>query len=85
MIDQCRFRQSARVMNFYTITFFIIYFVGYVRYCRDHIHIEFTVQAFLDNLHMQQSQESATETKTQSGRTFRLECQGSIIQLQFLQ
>ena len=60
------------------------HFIRNVRHRSDNIHIKLTVKTFLYNLHMQHTQKTTTETKTQRSRRFRLKCQRRIIQLQLL-
>ena len=85
MINHRLIRQSRRVMHLLHLTLLRITHIRHVRHCGDDIHIKLTIQSFLDNLHVQQSQESATESEAQSYRTLWRECQRSIVKLQFLQ
>jgi len=65
MIDQRRIGHTTGVMHFLHFALFIIYIIRYVRHGSNHVHIEFTIQTFLHNLHVKQSEETATETKAQ--------------------
>ena len=65
MIDQSRIRHTTGIMHFSHIALLIIYIIRYVRHGSNHIHIKFTVETFLHNFHMKQSEESATETEAQ--------------------
>ena len=47
------------------VSLLVINVIRHVRHSSDDIHIELAVQTLLHNLHMKQSQEPATETKTQ--------------------
>ena len=85
MVNHGRVGHTTRVMHFLHITLLIIYMVRNVRHRSNHIHIKLTVQALLHNLHVEQSEETTTEAKTQSQRRFRLESQRRVIQLQLLQ
>ena len=60
-------------------------FIGYVRDGRDDVHVEFAVEAFLDDLHVQQSEKSAAEAEAQRQRTFGLERERGIVELQFFE
>ena len=51
----------------------------------DQIQIELAFQTLGDDFQMQQAQKAAAEAKAQSHTGFRLEAQGGIVQLQFLQ
>ena len=81
MINQGRVRQASRIMYLDLLPFLCMHDIRNVRYSGYHIHIELTIQTLLNNLHMQQAQETATEPKTQRGGTLRLESQGSVVQL----
>ena len=85
MIDQGWVRQASRIMYLDLLPFLRMHDIRNVRNGGYHIHIKLTIQTLLNNLHMQQAQETATEPKTQRGGTLRLESQGSVVQLQFLQ
>ena len=63
----------------------VIDLVAYVRHGGYYIHIEFAVQTFLNDFHVQQTKEAATEAKAQSYGTFWREGQRSIVQLEFLE
>ena len=60
-------------------------FIGYVRDGRDDVHVEFAVEAFLDDLHVQQAEKSAAEAEAQRQRTFGLERERGIVELQFFE
>src|SRR5664279_3334235 len=49
------------------------------------VEIVFALQPLLDDLHVQQTQETAAETKAQRHRAFRLEEEGRIVEPQFFQ
>ena len=57
--------------------------VTYVGYGGNYRHIKFAFQTFLDNLHVQHSQETTTKSKSKCSTTFWGKYQRSIIQLQF--
>ena len=85
MINQCRIGHSSRVMHFLHSSLLIVNHIRYVRNSGNHIHIKLTIQSFLHNFHMKQSQESATESEAQRQRRFRLKSQRRIVQLKFFQ
>ena len=85
MINQSRIRHTARIVHFLHTSLLVINHIGNVRHRSDHVHVKFAVQTFLNNLHVKQAQESATETKAQRQRRLRLESQRSIVQLKFFQ
>ena len=66
MVNHRRVGHTTGVVHLLHIALLIIYMVGHVRYRSNHIHIKLTIQALLHNLHVEQSEETATETKTQS-------------------
>ena len=51
----------------------------------DEFHLKLALQPFLNNLHVQQPQKTATETEAQSRGCFGLEGKGSVVELQFFQ
>ena len=51
----------------------------------DHRHIEFALKAFLYNLHVQHSEESASKSKAQRRRGFGLKGQRSVVEAQFFE
>ena len=53
------------------------------RDCRDHSHVEFALQTFLHNLHVQHSQKTTAETKAQSRRRFGFPNEGRVVELEF--
>ena len=59
--------------------------VRHIRHGGDNIHIELSVESLLDNLHMEQAQETAAETEAQRQRTLWLEGQRSVIELQLFE
>ncbi len=84
MVDECCLRQAGRIMHLGLVALLVIYKIGNVRDSGYDIHVKLSSETFLNNLHMQESQETATETETESRRGFRLESQRSIVELQFL-
>jgi len=85
MVDERWIRQSRWVMYLFYTTLLVIYHIGYVWNGGDDIHVELTVEALLNDLHVEQSEESAAESESQRQRTLRLECQRRVVQLEFLQ
>ena len=65
MIDQCRVGHTTGIMHLLHLSLFVIYIIRYVGHGSDHIHVEFAIKPFLHDLHVEQSQKTATETKTQ--------------------
>ena len=43
---------------------FVVNVIAYVRYRCDDVHVEFAVQAFLYDFHVQESEKSASETES---------------------
>ena len=85
MVDERWIGQSRWVMYLFHTTLLVIYHIGYVRNGGDDIHVELTVQTLLYNLHVEQTEESASETEAQGNRTLRREGKRSIVELQLLQ
>ena len=68
MLNHGLIRQSRWIVYLLHIALLSIAHVTYVRYGGNHIHIKLAVQSLLNNLHVEQAQESATETEAQSYR-----------------
>ncbi|CDN46190.1 hypothetical protein BN871_LI_00040 [Paenibacillus sp. P22] len=52
---------------------------------RDEVDVELALDALLDDVHMEQAQESAAEAEAERCRRFRLEGEGRVVELQLLQ
>ena len=85
MVDHRLVRQTRGIMHLLHLTLFGVAHIRHVRHSGDDIHIELTVQAFLDDLHMQKPQEPAAEAESQCHGTLWSECKRCIIELKFLQ
>ena len=59
--------------------------VGDIGHRGDHIHVEFAVQPLLDDLHVEQAEESAAKAEAQRHGGFRLKGEGGVVQLQLFQ
>ena len=84
MVDGRHFRQSGRVVHLHHSAFLRVNLVLHVRHGGYDLHVELARQSLLYNLHVQQSEESATETESQRYRAFWLECQRCVVELQLL-
>jgi hypothetical protein len=58
--------------------------VAHVRHGGDHRHVELALQPLLDDLHVQQAEETAAETEAQRRAAFGCPRQAGIVQLQLL-
>ena len=85
MVNHGWVRQSGRIVNLFLASLLVVYHIGYVRHGGDDIHVELTVQTFLHNLHVEQSEETTTETESQCHRALWREGKRSIVELQLLQ
>ena len=59
---------AAGIVYLGHVALLVVDIIGYVRYCRDDVHVEFAVQTLLHNLHVEQAEESATEPEAQGKR-----------------
>ena len=62
--------------------------IDLIRYVRDrghHVHVELAEEAFLHDLHVEQAEEAAAEAEAQCQRTFRLEYQRGVVELELLE
>ena len=64
MFNHRWFGQARWVVHFLAFAQLVVHHIANVRHGGDNVHIELTVESLLDNLHMQQTQETATETET---------------------
>ena len=83
--DLGHFGQSRRVVHLHHVALRRGDAVRHVGHGRDDVHVEFAVEALLNDLHVEQSEETAAESESQRQRTLRLECQRRVVQLEFLQ
>ena len=82
VVNQGDFRHTGRIVHFLHLALLVVHLVRYVRHGSDYVHIELAVETFLYDFHMEQAQETATETEAQRYRRFWHESQRSIVQLQ---
>ena len=82
MVYNRRVREERRIVDHLHIAVGAEHLINNVRCCRNQAQVIFTLQALLDNVHMQKSQEAAAEAKAQRCRGLRLEYERSIVQLQ---
>src|SRR5215471_3457278 len=59
--------------------------IAHTRSCGNKVQIELPLQTLLDDLHVQQAQEAAAESKAQRGGAFRLIKEGRIVEPQLFQ
>ncbi len=59
--------------------------VFHVRHGRDDVHVEFAVEAFLHDFHVQQSEESRAEAKAERFGCFRFPAEGRIVQAELFE
>ena len=77
--------QSRGVVDLHRIALRGGHAVRDVRHGGDHVHIEFAVQPLLDDLHVQQPEESAAESESEGQRAFGFERQRGVVELQLLE
>ncbi len=85
IIDKRRFGQAGGIVHLGHGTFLVVDAIAYVRHRGDYIHIEFTSEAFLYYLHVEQAEEAAAETEAECRRGFRREGERGIVELKFFQ
>ena len=62
-----------------------VHVVFHVRYGRDDVHVEFAVEAFLHNFHVQESEESGAEAETERFGGFGFPTQCRVVQAELFQ
>ena len=85
MVDEGLLGQTGRIVHLLHIAMLVIYQVRYVRNSGDDVHIELAVETLLHNLHVEQTEEAATESKAKSYGRLGRKGQRSVVKLQFLQ
>ena len=85
MIYHRNVRHATGIVYLHDMSLFVVNIIGYIGYSRNNVHIEFTIQTFLNNLHVKQTKEATTETEAQGQRRFGLKSQRRVIQLELLQ
>ena len=59
--------------------------VRYIGYGGDDVHVEFAVEALLDDFHVEQAEEAAAETESEGEGAFRVERERGVVELELLQ
>ena len=84
MVDKCLLGQARRIVHLLYAALLVVHHIRHVGHGGDDVHIELAVQTLLYNLHVQQSEEAATETKAKGNRRFWRECKRGVIELKLL-
>ena len=77
--------ELGRALDFHHRAVAHVHVVFHVRHSRDDVHVEFAVEAFLHDFHVQQPEEPGTEAKAQCLGGFRFPADGRIVQAEFLE
>ena len=85
LVDLCHLGQSRGVVHLDHVALRRGDAVRHVGHGRDDVHVEFAVQPLLNDLHVQQPEESAAEPESERQRAFRLERERSVVELQFFE
>ncbi|MND80258.1 hypothetical protein D3C80_720260 [compost metagenome] len=85
LFDIVQRRQLGRAINVNRLFAGSFHFIHYRRCGGDQLQIVFTLQTFLDDLHVQQAEEATTEAEAQRGGALWLIEQGGVIQAQLAQ
>ena len=80
-----RFRQPRRIVYVNRFALFRRHPVRYVGYGGDDVHVEFAVEALLDDFHVEQAEEAAAETESEGEGAFRVERERGVVELELLQ
>ena len=81
MVYNCRIREIGRIIDQLHITISPKYLINNVWRRCDQRQIIFSLQPFFNNVHMQQSQKAAAETKAKRYRCFRFKNHRRIVEL----
>ena len=82
-VDLRRVGQMHRVVDFEHGAVCQIDMVDDARVGRDDVHIVFAAQTFLNDLHVEQAEEAASEAESESGGGFRLIGERGVVELKF--
>ena len=82
--DSARFGHFRRRIDFRDFAVGRRHAVTHAGRGRDQIEIEFALQTFLNDFHVEQSEKAAAKTEAERGRAFRLVEKRSVVQAQFV-
>ncbi len=85
LLDLGHVRHLGRVIHHQHRAVALHHFIDHRRCGGNQVHVELALQPLLHDLHVQQAEETATETEAQGLRHFRLILQRSVIQLELFQ
>ena len=85
MINHSLVGQSRRIVHLLNLTLLGVAHIANVGHGGDNVHIKLAVKSLLDNLHVQQTKESATESESQSYRTLGHKSKRSIVKLKLFE
>ena len=77
-----RLWHARRIVDILLLAIGQAHLILHIGYRGDNIHVEFPLQAFLHNLHVQQAQETAAEPEAQCQRALGLEGERGIVELE---
>ena len=75
MVDERLLGQPRGIMHLLHVPLLVIHVIGNVGHRGYHVHVEFAVEPLLNDFHVEQSEEAASEAEAQSDRTLRRERQ----------
>ena len=85
VIDLRRIRHIRRVIHTDDFTCGRVNLIDYRRRGRNEVEIELSFKSFLNNFIVKKSQETATETKSQSGRSLRFKRKCRVVELELFE
>ena len=75
MVNEGRVGHAGRIVHLVHLAVFGKYAIRNVGHSGNHVHVKLAVESLLHNLHVEQTEESASETETEGNRAFRGEGQ----------
>ena len=81
VVDEGGIRHTGGIVYLLHLTMLVVHQIGHIGHRSDYVHVKLAVQTFLHNLHVEQSQEAASETKSQCHTAFGLEGEACIVEL----
>ena len=85
MVYQRQLGESRGIVHFGHVAFLVVDAIAYVGHSGDDIHVKLAAKTFLNDLHVEQAEETASETEAERHRRLGRECQRRVVELQLFE
>lgn len=85
MVDERRLGKTGGIVNLGHGAVLVEHAVGHVGDGCNHVHVEFPAEPLLDDFHMEQAEEAASEAEAEGHRRFRLEGERGVVELKLFE